>query len=295
MGCKLPKDSVQIFAKNFISSEQNERDAAFSPNGKEYYYSLMIGQKGCIVYTKLIDSIWTEPEIVNFSGIYSDLEPFINHDGTKLYFASNRPISDTIKTNDYNIWYCNRQNNNWTEPKLVSTELATTENEFYPTVAKNGNLYFCATYPEGFGAEDIYVSKYINGKYQKPVILPEPINTKSYEYNAMISPNEDYIIYNTHGYKGGYGGGDLWISYKFDSIWLKPINLGDKINSEYLDFCPALSPDGKYFLFSSRRNIIPQDKKLTLEEVKNYLHKPENGVGDIYWISSNFIKELKPQ
>ena len=39
IGQAVPGDSVELFAPGFISTGGSERDASFSPDGKEFYYS----------------------------------------------------------------------------------------------------------------------------------------------------------------------------------------------------------------------------------------------------------------
>lgn len=70
------------------------------------------------------------------------------------------------------------------------------------------------------------------------------------------------------------GSGDLYISFQEEKgSWTEPINMGKPINSNKLEFCPMISPDGKYLFFSSRRR----------------------GNEDIYWVDAKVIENLKPQ
>jgi hypothetical protein len=67
-------------------------------------------------------------------------------------------------------------------------------------------------------------------------------------------------------------------------VWTKAVNLGSKINSSALDFCPIVSPDGKYFFFTSERGFAdkPQERRLTSRELLKGIGGPRNGLGDIY-------------
>ncbi len=77
--------------------------------------------------------------------------------------------------------------------------------------------------------------------------------------------------------------------------WLPAINLGDRINSPALDFCPYVTRDKKYFFFTSRR--LSEDLNNTefkeYTSLKTLLNNTQNGQNDIYWMSSNFIDSLK--
>jgi Tol biopolymer transport system component len=48
-------------------------------------------------------------------------------------------------------------------------------------------------------------------------------------------------------------------------------NMGEGINSPQSDYCPMLSPDGKYFFFTSTRT----------------------GGGDIYWVDAKIIQDYR--
>ncbi len=64
------------------------------------------------------------------------------------------------------------------------------------------------------------------------------------------------------------------------------MNLGDTINSAGWDFCPKVSPDGKWFFFTSNRSFAdkPLEKRLSYRELLQKLHSPGNGLRDIYKI-----------
>jgi tricorn protease-like protein len=66
------------------------------------------------------------------------------------------------------------------------------------------------------------------------------------------------------------------------------------INSNALDYCPSVTPDGKYFFFSSRRSTIdfsPEGKR-TYSDMLRSVRKPGNGNGDIYWVGSEVLEDL---
>jgi hypothetical protein len=88
------------------------------------------------------------------------------------------------------------------------------------------------------------------------------------------------------GRPDGLGGSDLYISYNRDGAWTKPVNLGDKINSRRIEYSPKISPDGKYFFWTSTRSFTdkPLEKRLTYPELMDRLENPGNSLGDIYQI-----------
>jgi Tol biopolymer transport system component len=146
-------------------------------------------------------------------------------------------------------------------------------NDHTCSFSPDGNIYFSRI--KGRHAV-ILVSKFEKGHYLEAAELPSPINEKtSNNYHPFISPNGDYIIFNSER-NGGYGGADLYISFKdLDGNWGEPINLGNKINSDLRDICPTITPDGKYLFFT-----------------RNW-QKNNKWYGDIYWIETSFSEWKK--
>jgi len=94
------------------------------------------------------------------------------------------------------------------------------------------------------------------------------------------------MIFMAGGRPDGHGGFDLYISYNREGVWTKPANLGDKINSSGNEYSPTISPDGKYFFWTSTRGFAdkPLDSRLSFQELTKRLISPRNGLGDIYQI-----------
>jgi Tol biopolymer transport system component len=173
----------------------------------------------------------------------------------------------------------------WSEPEHLAVVNSETS-EWFPTVSKNGNLYFGSERPDGKGKCDLYVSRLVDGKYQTPENLGEPINTVANEVEPFIAPDENYIIFAGTGLPKSRGAYDIYVSFCRDDVWTKPMNLGDKINSAGWDFSPKVSPDGKWFFFTSNRGFAnkPLEKRLSYKELLQKLHNPGNGLRDIYKI-----------
>ncbi|MBA4056350.1 MAG: hypothetical protein C0490_16665, partial [Marivirga sp.] len=102
---------------------------------------------------------------------------------------------------------------------------------------------------------DIYASRYVNGNFQSSVKASESINTNGYEADVFIAPDESYMIFCADR-PGGKGRGDLYISFKKkDGTWTSSKNMGDIINTSQHELCPFVSSDGKYFFYTSNKDI----------------------------------------
>jgi Tol biopolymer transport system component len=177
------------------------------------------------------------------------------------------------------------QNNIWGNPVRLPEPINSAKDEFYPSIAKSGNIYFTTELTET-KKEDIVVCYYRNGIYSKPEALSDSVNSTNAEFNAFVDPDERYIIYSSYGRKDN-GGGDLYISYKNkNGEWGTARNLQPPINSSGIDYCPYVSPDGKYFFFTSNRSILTQPfkSKMDINELKKALNSAGNGLDDIYWM-----------
>jgi Tol biopolymer transport system component len=280
--------SPQLFLLDEISTNLNERDMAISPDGNEMFYTMQGYQNSFSVIihrTKISGSKWSAPEVASFSGSYGDLEPAFSADGKKLFFSSNRPVTGTA-LKDYDIWVSEKNKDGWSEPKNLGKFINTEANEFYPSVATNGNLYFTAEYKKGVGKEDIYISRWVNGSYTESVALDTAVNSRLYEFNAFVSPDEQFILFTGYGRKDDAGGGDLYISIKdTNGHWQGAKNLAF-LNSKKLDYCPSVSFDKKVMYFtSSRHAILPYNEKpLTYTDLIKKFTNPLNGSENIYWV-----------
>ena len=141
------------------------------------------------------------------------------------------------------------------------------------------------------------MSEFKDGKYQKPEMLPKNINMGRARFNALISPDESFIIVPAFGMPDSFGATDYYIVFRNENDqWSKPINMGAFVNSvNGQEWSASLSPDGNFLFFMSAK--IPENVQLpvklstiTFEEMNNTC---QNGNSDIYWIKTDFIKELK--
>jgi len=89
------------------------------------------------------------------------------------------------------------------------------------------------------------------------------------ETDVLIAPGGSFLVFTAVGRDDGHGSGDLYVSFRDPAgQWLPAINMGGTINTPSSEFCPTLSPDGRYFFFTSRRQ----------------------GTDDIYWVDAEVIQ-----
>jgi len=286
-------DEPELFAPSVISTADDELNAAFTPDQATIYFSKSVpnNRMGVIMVSHSSRGRWSAPEIASFSGHYSDYDPFITPDGAHLFFISNRPRPGSPATpqRTFDIWVVDKNGTEWSAPRSFGPPINTDAQEFYPSVAANGTLYFSSSRPGGKGAGDIYRSRLVDGQYTEPESLGDSINTAAHEGDPFIAPDESYLIFASYGRSddlgtSGAGSGDLYLSRNVAGTWTKPRHLDAPLNSPAREYCPIVSPDGRFFYFSSYRGfadtlpIAPANAAALATQA----HGIRNGLGNIY-------------
>lgn len=287
-------DKIAILGEGIISTNRYERDFALSPDGTEIFYTLQMPQASfqTILYMqKAANGAWSDPVVAPFAGHFSDLEPAFSADGKQLFFVSNRPVSG-IGKKDFDIWVVRKTGQGWGDAKNLGAPVNSSVNEFYPAITVSGNIYFTAEYPNATSKEDIYMCRWNGNAYETPVRLDSNINANTYEFNAYVSPDEQYIIFTSYGRKDDMGGGDLYLSRKTKEGKWQPAKHLALLNSDKLDYCPFVSFDKKTFYFTSEKNALQkcyEKKPVSYKELVSTFDSLLNGGGNIYTISFDTV------
>jgi hypothetical protein len=290
--CLSTSEGIQPFLEKLTSTFPRVRDMAISPAGDEMMFSVesIRQEMAAIIVVTGKNGCWSNPKVVSFSGRYRDIEPHYSQDGSTLYFASNRPVSDDPQRQDYNIYSVTKSNGEWGDVKMLPSTINTTGDEFYPSVTSKGHLYFTAAYEGCVGREDIFRSEWNGSDYETPVCIGPGVNTPFFEFNAFIDPNEKYLIYTTYGRDDDLGGGDLYISFSDEEgHWFPGVHMGDQINSPGLDFCPFVDvKNGVLYLTSDRSKVKDSyPSALNIEQLKKEFSGHGIGLGRLYTIPFN--------
>ena len=249
LGQNPPGFVPELFAPDIIKNEFREGAYAYSTDLKEFYFRRRGGEfkHNTLVVVKYQDNQWKEFVMESKSG-----EPSISPDGKIMHLGKN---------------YRERTESGWSEPKKLSSPFKDYR-IMRLTSSANKTYYF----DEASESGPLRYSRYINGEYEEPkaVMINDIGNWNAHPY---IAPDESYIIWDDQREVGGYGGADLYISFRqSNNTWGPSINLGNQINSEFNDAYGSISPDGKYFFF-----------------IRSY----GGDKADIYWVDAKNILGLK--
>lgn len=286
-----------IFQNGVICTGDYESHPTFSLHGDTLFFLKCSPDFStytiCVSYLK--NNKWTRPAVASFSGKYLDGDPFITRDGNTLFFISNRPIKkgDPAKS-DSDIWKVVKTKKGWSEPIHLDEPINSPTDEFYPTVADDGTMYFGSRRNEGKNSNsDIFKCKLENGKYLHVESLGDSVNSPFNDYEPFISPKQDMLIFMSTR-PNGLRNADLYISFNKNGHWTKAQKLPEPINSDGTEFSPKITWDGKHFIFSSTRNSFPGDfiKTETMDDLNKRLHNAGNGLGDIYIMDYSAFEKI---
>ena len=101
--------------------------------------------------------------------------------------------------------------------------------------------------------EDFFLSKKVNNIWTLGRKMSAPLNTNGNEGTPSISPDGKMFFFSACNRDDGFGSCDLYESNIEGNLWIKPSNMGSKVNSGKWDTQPSISSDGKTLYFASAR------------------------------------------
>ncbi len=179
------------------------------------------------------------------------------------------------------------------EPQSLGSNLDLPWDEYWPSLPIDAKtLVFTMMvpdsnrlYPDGTLAfqEDFYITRLVNGIWQKPQPIGLPINTPGNEGAQQISADGSMLVFTGCNRKDGFGKCDIYFTEKNQQgNWNRPYNAGEIVNTSYSDKQPCLSPDGRQLYFSSDRpgGLGKMDIWVSDLDDKGKWKKPRN-IGDL--------------
>jgi outer membrane protein OmpA-like peptidoglycan-associated protein len=226
---QVSKDKINFRSEisdfsNHINSVYHESSTTFTSDGKTIYFTrnnynkgrFKTDQKGVnnlkIYKAELINNKWVNTiELPFCSSDYSVGHPSLSEDEKQLFFTSDMPGG--IGETDIYVVAINNDGT-YGNPKNLGSTINTEGREMFPFISKDNTLYFSSDGHFGIGSLDIFASKIVNKKFEEPVNLKSPINSKLDDFSFSINPltRKGFLSSNR---EGGAGDDDI---YAFEQL-----------------------------------------------------------------------------
>ncbi len=153
-----------------------------------------------IYFTDVNGKSFSKPKAFTYnSDEYSCAHPSLSADGTILFFSSDMPGS----YGGQDIWMCKKNGDGWDKPVNLGFDINTTGDEVFPSVKKDGSLYFSSNGLPGFGDLDIFTAKQVDGKWLLNRNEGLYLNSKADDFGiTFINDSVGYFSSNREGGKG---------------------------------------------------------------------------------------------
>jgi len=183
--------------KNERSAQFNTGPLCIAPDGKTVFFTSEIEtgipsknrkfrNKSGIFEAELsgFQLISIKPFKYNDPG-FNTGQPSISPDGKYLYFASDMPGGQ----GGSDIYFSEWTDGNWSTPVNLGPGINSAGTDNYPCIHSSGKLYFASNRPGGMGGLDVYYSDFMDGSWENPVRLPEPVNSSSDDFAFIARPD----------------------------------------------------------------------------------------------------------
>src|SRR5262245_32553852 len=301
-----------LFAPDLVSTDLDESGGVFSPDGRDFYFTLLAPYTTAPRFAMLVVSHfqnghWNPPQTLPFSGKSLDIAPHLSADGSTLYFASIRPTLQN-RVPRFRIWVSRRLAGAWSEPAPLSDPINQDDgNNLDPAPASDGSLYFASDRNDPAGHLHIFFSRWDGSKFLAPEKLGPEINSEFSETAPAISPDGKTLVFASAAAPEDpdrrrsqdliaagkpYPRQDLYISFARDGRWTPARHLGHGINTFAEEVYPAFSPDGKFLFWGSERSALEvPTQRLDRAQIDALWRTPFNGRGNIFFISGDTLAD----
>jgi hypothetical protein len=275
LGQKPPGKKAEIFAPGIVCTEEyHDYHSDYLITDKFFIFKRSGSGMGSTVWvTWLKDGQWTRLQKTSHPGKPWYLNYPFAETGQIIYFSWRGSLGNVSSSYDLNLWLVKKTQNGWSQPDKLKAPVNTSSHDTWPGVTSDRTVYFFSGREGGYGKSDIYRTPFENGSHARVENLGDIINTKYSEVDPFVAGDESYLIFCSNK-PGGMGKLDMYVAFRCaNGSWRQPVNMGVAVNSSGNEERPYVTPDGKYFFFTSNRR----------------------GKLDIYWINVQVIQELEPK
>jgi len=142
----------------------------------------------------------------------------------------------------------------WQEAQNIGEVVNSAANDWFPTLARDGSfMIFVSERPGGYGACDLYISRRVGGEWQPPENLGPNVNTSGMDSAPYLSADDSTLYFTSDSGANDAEHLDLFYCSLEDGVAGERVSMGDELNTDYMDCCPVISPDGNTLYICSTR------------------------------------------
>ena len=257
------QDTAEPFVPFEARAYRLVNSVAFSADDQTMYFTLfyrdVLAQRGrpdttaavtALFRSQRRDNGWSEPELMPFSGTWSDYEPALAPDGSLLIFNSKRPQADGRIPTRNDLWMVHRQGDGWSQPRPLQTLNSFDLEESYATIDRERRIVFVkGPVREGGDDFDLYETRLgPSGTVEAPRRLPFS-DDRFGEGDPQLAPDGSFLIFTRWDHQIGWQQTcDLYIAFRTGTGWSEPVPLS-ALNTPRPDYAAALSSDGRWLYY----------------------------------------------
>jgi Outer membrane protein and related peptidoglycan-associated (lipo)proteins len=251
---------------NGVASSYNggvvySRDVSFKNKYRKRLFRATLDKRSQLINEK--------PLVFGDEDDYNPIEPALSPNGLYLYFASN---NNTGGPENFDLYYCKRlDETTFSSPKNLGRLVNTPDNELFPYVDFEGNLFFSSNKKGGYGGLDIYFVKMEDGMpVGNPVNIGMPFNSPFDDFSFTASVRLNSIFFSST--RGS----------KLPQLYRVKVNLDSILNSE------------KNYI---KGYVLDSHSKLGIDSVELSIRDLDSGImyKPIIFSSGYFISDLKKE
>lgn len=248
----ISEDEGVLTASNpdFINSENvntdyHEASVAITEDGQTMYFTRdNVNKRNKLDYDKqgtshlkiykasLVNGQWSNIEELPFNDdVFSTGHPALSPDEKQLYFVSDRDES-IGQTDIYVVDIL--ENNEYSEPRNLGSNINTEGREMFPFIAKDSTLYFSSDGYLNLGLLDIFKSDFLKDENSKPENLKAPYNSGFDDFAFYIDSDSKKGFLSSNR-PDGKGNDDI---YSFGTYECKQLVEGIVRNNDNMEPVP---------------------------------------------------------
>lgn len=168
----------------------------------------------------------------------------------------------------------------YTKATVIDGSINTEPSKGAINISQDGEwLIFAGNFSgKGFGNFDLYISYNTPNGWSEPVNLGPNINTEYWESSPSLSADKNALYFSSDR-PGGYGGNDLYVSYRQpNGKWSPAINMGPSVNTKGDELAPFVHADNQtlYYTSSGLPGYGGTDLYVLRKDSSQQWGKPEN-------------------